>query len=95
MNGIFNMSEFEDGSFRISYEDYKADILGGSSYEAIYDVDSDNKNKLISYLENVGNKGTLKEMLVLEFGERLDKKSFATICDENDIKYKLFTWIDD
>lgn len=95
MNGLFNLSEYEDGSIRISYEDYKVDAFGGSSYEAIYDIDPENKTKLIKYLSEAGNAGTLDEMLVSEFGERLDKKSFAITCDENNIKYKLFTWISD
>jgi len=95
MNGLFSLTESEDGSIRISYEDYKVDAFGGSSYEAIYDIDSENKAKLFKYLVDAGNTGTLNEMLVSEFGERLDKKSFASTCDENEIKYKLFTWIDD
>lgn len=92
--GLFNYTENDDGSIRISYEDYKVENFGGGSYEAIYDIDATNRDKLERLLEKP-LLDDLEEMIVAEFGERLDKKSFAEYLNSNGVEYKLFTWIDD
>ena len=88
--GSFSYTEFDNKSIKISYED---SFVGGGSYEAIYDIDSENRAKLERLLSH--HKGSLKEKISAEFGKCLEKKSFAEYCDQNGVKYELFTWIDD
>lgn len=92
--GLFDYTEHNDGSIRISYTDHGVGAFGGGSYEAIYDIDTENRKKLEMFLSKPSLNG-LEEMIVEEFGERLDKKSFARYLNENGVEYKLFTWIDD
>lgn len=90
ITGAFSYVEHQDKSIRISYED---SFVGGGSYEAIYDIDSVNREKLERLLTH--HEGSLKKKITAEFGKCLEKKSFADYCDKNGIKYELFTWIDD
>lgn len=91
--GKFHFKEHDDKSIRISYQDLDVDYLGGSDYEALYDINAENRAKLQEVLEKT-NTGELEDMIRNEFGEYLDKKSFAQYCESNGIKYELFTWID-
>lgn len=89
--GSFYVSRFDDGSVNISYEDYGT--YGGSDYEVIYKLDAENADKLTSLLLSGANR-ELDDLLTEKFGKKLDKESFGSFCEENDIKYRLFTWID-
>ena len=88
--GEFCYVEHQDKSIKISYED---SLVGGGSYEAIYDINSFNRRKLERLLSH--HEGSLKQKITAEFGKCLEKKSFAEFCDQNGVKYELFTWIDD
>lgn len=90
--GTMLLKEHDDGSLEISYEDYDVEIFGGGDYEAIYNIDTENAEKLRRYLMK-SHSGSMEEMLVDEFGIHMDKRSFASTCDENGIQYELFTWI--
>jgi len=79
---------------RIEYNDYEVESFGGGGYEAIYDIDPENRDKLEKLIGKPSEKN-LKELIAAEFGECLDKNSFAAYLNENGIKYELFTWIDD
>ena len=90
ITGAFSYVEHQDKSIRISYED---SFVGGGSYEAIYDINSVNRENLERLL--ACHAGSLKQKITAEFGKCLEKKSFAEFCDQNDVKYELFTWIDE
>ncbi len=92
--GLFNLTEYEDGGIRLSYEDYHVGAFGGGGYEAIYTIDAENRDKLEVLLEKPFIDG-LEDLIIAEFGESLEKKSFANYLDKNGIEYRLFTWIDD
>ena len=94
VKGAFSYMEESDGSIRISYEDYKVENFGGGSYEAIYDIDTENRKKLETLLSKTLS-GSLQDMITEAFGECLDKKSFYDYCEQNGIDCKVFTWIDD
>lgn len=83
--------EYEDGKLKISTEDY---FVGGGSYETIYTLDKENKEKLAALLAH--HEGTLEEKICAEFGKCMDNEhSFIEYCKEHDIKYELFTWIEE
>ncbi len=84
--------ERDDGSVSLSYTDYNVEMFGGDDYEVNYVIDSENVFKLREYLAQ-NNSGTLEEMIINEFGIHLDKKSFAAVCKEQGVEYKLNTWI--
>ena len=88
--GAFSYVEHQDKSIKISYED---SLVGGGSYEAIYDIDPVNREKLERLLSR--HAGSLKQKITSEFGKCFEKKSFAEYCDQNGVKYELFTWIED
>ena len=90
--GEFALKEYSDGGIRIIYEDYGVEMFGGWDYEATYVLDAGNRRLLEEYLR-INNRGSLKEMLVSEFGKALEKKSFAAVCDENGIQFELNTCI--
>ncbi len=92
VKGRFVFNENKDGSIRISYEDYGVEAFDGSDYEVIYTLDMKNAHKLRKLLSE-NHQGSLEEMIRMEFGECLDKKSFASYCSENDIEQDCFTWI--
>ena len=92
--GKFSYTEDSDGSIRISYEDYKVEAFGGGSYEAIYDIDAENRQMLEALLRKTLS-GSLQDMITEEFGEYLDKKSFHDYCEQYGVECKVFTWIDD
>ena len=87
----FILKEKEDGGIELSYEDYDVEMLGGNDYEVIYSIDSENTKKLRSYLSKK-HTGNLEEMIAEEFGISLDKKSFAKMCNDEGISYRLFTY---
>ena len=87
----FVLKEQKDGGISLSYEDYDVDLLGGRDYEVNYSLDAENVQKLRSYLSEK-HTGTLKEMIVEEFGTNLDKKSFSQTCKDEGISFGLFTW---
>ena len=43
ITGVFSYVKHQDKSIKISYED---SLVGGGSYEAIYDIDTVNREKL-------------------------------------------------
>lgn len=92
--GRFNLYEEKNGGITVSYIDTGVEMFEGGSYEAQYGIDKENREKLEAILRRT-NSGTLIEMMKSEFGDCLQKKSFAAWCDEQGIKYDLFTWIDD
>ena len=87
----FILIEKEDGGIELSYEDYDVEMLGGNDYEVIYSINSENTKKLRSYLSKK-HTGNLEEMIAEEFGISLDKKSFAKMCNDEGISYRLFTY---
>ena len=87
----FILKEKEDGGIELSYEDYDVEMLGGNDYEVIYSINSENTKKLRSYLSKK-HTGNLEEMIAEEFGISLDKKSFAKMCNDEGISYRLFTY---
>ena len=90
--GKFIYTEMPQGGIQVSYEDYNVEFYDGMDYEAIYTFDAANMEKLRSILAK-DHKGPLESMIREEFGDCLEKKSFAMWLDENDIKYKFFNWI--
>ncbi|MCR4654930.1 MAG: hypothetical protein K5770_01655 [Lachnospiraceae bacterium] len=85
---------YDDGkTLEVSYEDYGVPAFDGGDYEATYSLNSDNRKKLKTELEQEGFSGSMEEMIIGRFGEYLEKSSFALYLDEHGIKYELFTWI--
>ena len=89
----------EDGGIRLTYEDYNVEAFGGGDYEAIYTLSKKDTDKLYEilndeYMKNDGRDNLdLKELIHYFFGERLEKRSFASYCNKNDIKYNLQTFV--
>jgi len=87
-------TENKDGSIRIECKYYDVKSFGGGSYNAIYDIDPENRDKLERLIGKPSEKN-LKELITAEFGERLDINSFEWYLEENCIEYKFFEWIGD
>ena len=88
----FILREYPDGSIEVNYEDVGVEVFGGEDYEVNYRLDAENAEKLKIKMQE-SNFGNMKELMIQEFGECLDKKSFAATCGEWGIQYELFTWI--
>ena len=86
------VEETESG-LELGYEDYNVPLFDGRDYEATYRLGLRAKERLRTALTEEGFTGTLSEMIIARFGERLEKESFAAYCKDHDITYKLFTWI--
>lgn len=78
---------------RVGCEDQDVECLGGGDYEFTYTMDRKNRNKLWKILRSKNMTGTMEEMIKAHFGQKLEKTPFGEFCDENGIKYELFTWI--
>ena len=89
----------EDGGIRLTYEDYNVEFFGGVDYEAIYTLNKEESDKLYNilneeYIKNGGKDNLdLKDLILHFFGERLEKKSFSSYCNKNNIKYELKTFV--
>jgi len=77
----------------------KGQDLAGYEYEYSYNFTEDETNKLVKKLsEATGNKPDTDEIKLIMirdfFGEGLDFcQHMRDYCDENNIKYKTFTWV--
>ena len=87
--GTFWIETQEDGNISIGVEDYDVEFFGGGDHEMIYTLDPENISKMESLLSKTW-KTNLEEMITEEFGIHL--AGFGKWLDENDIKYKYFTW---
>ncbi|MCI8596606.1 MAG: hypothetical protein HFE35_07350 [Clostridia bacterium] len=85
------VTENNDGTVILEIVDYNVSEFGGSDYELKYALPSGEAEKLKEYL-NGKHKGTLEEMLVVEFGKEFNLREFEKMCAENDIKYKRTSW---
>ncbi len=85
------LTESGDGTVILEIVDYNVSEFGGSDYELKYALPSGEAEKLKEYL-NGKHKGTLEEMLVVEFGKEFNLREFEKMCAENDIKYKRTSW---
>ena len=80
-------------SLSINCEDCNVECFGGSDYEFIYTLDETNRRKLWRILRSKGLAGSMEDMIIDFFGICLDKYSFSQFCEENGIRFVLFTWI--
>ena len=89
----------ENGGIELSYEDYNVEAFGGGDYEAIYTLSKEASDQLYNlldkeYKETGGNDNLyLRDLILNKFGERLNKASFASYCNKNNIKYELHTFV--
>ena len=89
----------KDGGITLTYEDYNVEAFGGSDYEVIYTLTKESAEKLNDllikeYKEKEGKDNLdVKDLIHYKFGERLEKESFASYCDKNNIKYELQTFV--
>lgn len=81
----------EDGSIRVEYEDY--DTPMGGDYSSMYDLDSENANKLRKLMKKKHPLLSFKNALILEVGKNLNDEKFQKLMDKNDIKYTHTTWL--
>lgn len=92
--GKLHYSKNWDGGIHIGYLDTHVEVFGGLSYEANYDIDFWNVRKLRKALRK-NHSGTLKKMIIEEFGEYMEKNNFVQFCNMNGIQLKAFSWFDD
>jgi len=90
--GTFWIEEKEEGTIWIGCEDYSVEVYGGMDYEWIYSLDRKNVLKMTRILAKT-HEGSLKDMLIEEFGIYEDKTSMMQWFEENDIKYEFFSWV--
>lgn len=81
----------EDGSIRVEYEDY--DTPMGGDYSSMYDLDSENANKLRKLMKKKHPLLSFKNALIWEVGKNLNDEKFQKLMDKNDIKYTHTTWL--
>ena len=81
----------EDGSIRVEYEDY--DTPMGGDYSSMYDLDSENANKLRKLMKKKHPLLSFKNALIWEVGKNLNDEKFQKLMDKNDIKYTRTTWL--
>ena len=81
----------EDGSIRVEYEDY--DTPMGGDYSSMYDLDSENANKLKKLMKKKHPLLSFKNALIWEVGKNLNDEKFQKLMDKNDIKYTHTTWL--
>ena len=77
--------------FRVSCDDFDVEFFGGSDYEFTYTLDKHNRDKLWEILKSKKANGAMEDMIREYFGVSLEKTPFGGFCDENGIKYDLFT----
>ncbi len=77
-----------DGSFIVSY----SDSYDGMDVEVTYNLDSENTEKLRSFLSE-RYKGSLESMLIQACGYGYREKGLSELFDEIGLKYGHFTWI--
>ena len=85
------LTESGYGTVILEIVDYNVSEFGGSDYELRYALNCDEAKKLKRLLKQK-HKGTLEEMLVVEFGKNFDALRFEKTCSENGIKYKRTSW---
>ena len=81
----------EDGSIRVEYEDY--DTPMGGDYSSMYDLDSENANKLKKLMKKKYPLLSFKNALICEVGKNLNDEKFQKLMDKNEIKYTHTTWL--
>ena len=81
----------EDGSIRVEYEDY--DTPMGGDYSSMYDLDSENANKLKQLMKKKHPLLSFKNALIWEVGKNLNDEKFQKLMEKNDIKYTHTTWL--
>ena len=81
----------EDGSIRVEYEDY--DTPMGGDYSSMYDLDSENADKLRKLMKKKHPLLSFKNALIWEVGKNLNDEKFQKLMDKNDIKYTHTTWL--
>ena len=91
--GSFKINRQEDGTIKITQEDYDVECFDGMCVEVTYTLNSANAQKLFEILRQ-RHQGTLEDMMVEEFGIALEKQSFSAFCGEREIEYETFTWYD-
>ena len=87
--GIFWLYWGEDGNVTLNIENYN---FGEGVYQMLYTMNAENAEKMAAILSRT-NKGTLEQMIEMEFGIHLDKKNLRKWLDENSIEYKFCSWI--
>lgn len=80
-----------EGSIRVEVVDYGVEEFGGRDWESWYELNKVNAEKLYTELSKI-HSGTLKEMLILEFGERFNTLGFEKFCKEHNVEYSHMTW---
>lgn len=89
--GTFWLDPNPNGDLTIGIEDYDVEFFDGGDHEMMWTLDPENIKKLTDILSRTHN-GSLEQMIEMEFGIHLDKKSLCEWLDENCIKYKYFFW---
>lgn len=90
--GEFLLEETENGGIRLSYEDFNVAAYNGADVEVIYKLNSDGRAMLETAMARTCS-GTLEEMLVHEFGPRLNKNSIYLWMQAREIPFEHFVWI--
>lgn len=85
------LTENEDGSIVVEYEDY--DTPMGGDYQSIYNLDKENADKLRVLLKKKHPLLSFKAALIWEVGKNLNDEKFQKLCTKNRIKYDHFTWL--
>ncbi len=91
-NGALHYMEWDDGHVEFGYEDLDVEIFGGTSYEVIYKLDKENKERMAGILSEK-HTGSLREMIIAEFVVYLDKGSLYNWMKENDIEFDFWSWV--
>ncbi len=89
--GTFWLDWRKGGKVTLGKEDYDVEFFGGGDHEMLYTMDAENREKLTAVLSRT-HKGSLEQMIEMEFGIHLDKKNLRKWLDENRIEYKFFSW---
>ena len=90
--GEFLLEDTENGGIRLSYEDYNVAAYSGADVEVIYTLNREGRAMLETALSRTCS-GTLEEMLVQEFGPRLNKNSIYLWMQARKIPFEHFVWI--
>ena len=89
------VTEYEDGSLEIGYEDYEVPYYGGMDHEYTSKLDMANAKKLKEALSK-HYQGTLNEMVFQAFsyndGETLNHSKYDKFCKDNEIEKNDFCW---
>lgn len=84
------LSEFEDGSIKVEYEDYDTKL--GGDFSSMYDLDKENADLLRKLMKEKHPLLSFKNALKKEVGKNLNDEKFKKLMNDNNIKFVHNTW---